>query len=278
MSTASAGYVSERAGGVATLTFNRPEVGNAVSAEMVPGLLGFFRGARSDPSVRCIIIKGVGKHFSTGGDLATYGRLLQAGPDALQREFEARLTQVADLVEAVLAFDRPIIAAVKGAVAGAGLMFALAADFVIADESAMFLFSHQKVGLPPDGGVSWLLPRLVGHRTASRLILTAARVMAAEAERIGLVSQLVASDRLEQEAADFAAPFVTAPQAAVKYAKSLLRSSLETDAAQHLRAERAAIVACVGDPDFAEGVTSFLEKRQARFPSTMESGDSGKDS
>jgi 2-(1,2-epoxy-1,2-dihydrophenyl)acetyl-CoA isomerase len=258
-------YKIEEHGGIATLVFNRPDVGNAISPEMVPGLTAFFTGAQSNPAIRCIVIRGEGKHFSTGGDVAGFARALEMDKTKLQAQFDQRLAATGEMVEAVLAFDRPIIAAVRGAAAGAGLMFALAADFVIADETALFMFSHLRISLPPDGGVSWLLPRLVGPRTATRLVLTAAAVGAAEALQLHLINKITAVDVLEAETLKFAGRFADSPQAAIKAAKRLLRISAANTAHAQLEFERLSIVDCVANPDFAEGVGAFLEKRRANF-------------
>jgi 2-(1,2-epoxy-1,2-dihydrophenyl)acetyl-CoA isomerase len=263
------GYHIDRREGVATLSFDRPAAGNAISPEMVAGLTTFFEAARSDPGVRCIIVRGEGKHFSAGGDLAAFAQAIAFGPEALRAQFDTRLAAAGRLAKAVIDFDRPIVACVRGGVAGAGLLFVLAADLVVADESAFLLFSHQRVGLPPDCGVSWLLPRVVGSREASRLILTAARIEASEALRLGLVSRLVPSADLEPEVDKLAHRLAGAPQAAMRSAKVLLRRSSSTSLADQLDDERAGIVACVGDPDFTEGVQAFMEKRAAVFPSTL---------
>jgi 2-(1,2-epoxy-1,2-dihydrophenyl)acetyl-CoA isomerase len=262
-------YLVEQSGGVLSLTFNRPEHGNAIPAASVTPLTDLFKAAKADPAVRCILIAGKGKHFSTGGDLNAFARDIAEGPAFLAESFSGRLESLAGLVEAVVGFDRPIVAAVRGGVAGAGLLYTLAADIVIGDETAFFLFSHQRVGLSPDGGVSYLLPRVVGLRQATRLIFTAAKVDAEEARQIGLLTSIVSAESLEAEAAKTAARFAKSPQRAIKLAKGLLGASLGSSLRDQLRAEKNGIVECVQDPDFAEGVNSFIEKRPVRFPSTL---------
>lgn len=263
-------YLVEREGGVLRLTFNRPQFGNAVPASAVLPLTAQFQAAAADETVRCILISGHGKNFSAGGNIAGFAEDIAKGPEFLKSSFEERLTRLAGLVRAVINFDKPIIAAVRGGVAGAGLLFALAADLVIADETAFFLFAHQLMGLTPDAGVSYLLPRAVGLRQAKRLVLTAARLDANEAKQIGLINRLVNPDMLQAEAAKAAAKFAKGPRRAVHAAKALLEASLEADLAMQLQAETRALVACVQDPDFAEGVQAFVERRPVRFPSATE--------
>ncbi|MEJ7926207.1 enoyl-CoA hydratase-related protein [Sphingobium sp. AN641] len=263
-------YLVDRADGVLTLSFNRPAQGNAIPQEAVPGLTELFASISSDPTVRVLLVRGEGAHFSAGGDVRSFARAIEQPVEARRSDFTSRLNAVRGMVEAYLSIEVPVIAACQGAVAGAGLMFALGADYVVADETVTFLFSHQRVGLPPDGGVSLLLPRVVGQRRAAELILTAARVGADEAFRIGLATRIVAASELASEAAAQAKRFARAPVGAVRQAKKLVASSGEQSAAAQLSAERDAIVEAVGTADFEEGVRAFIEKRQAVFPSASD--------
>lgn len=258
----------QRDQGVLTVTFNRPEFGNAIPPEMVAELTTLFTAARGDPSVRAVLIRGEGPHFCAGGDVRGFKRSLEQSAAERQAEFGRRLDAAKAMVESYMALEVPVVAACQGAVAGAGLMFALAADIVLADQTVAFLFSHQRVGLPPDGGVSLLLPKVVGRRQAAELILTAARVEASEALRLGLASRLVESAELQSEGEKQAQRLARGPAAAVRLAKRLLAEGETRSASAQLDAERDAIVQAVGDADFEEGVLAFLEKRSPRFPST----------
>jgi 2-(1,2-epoxy-1,2-dihydrophenyl)acetyl-CoA isomerase len=263
-------FLIDLTGGVLRLTFNRPEFSNAISREMVPLLIELFRNAQITTSVRCILVAGSGTVFSAGGDVAGFAKSLYQGTEVLQADFAGRLSNLKTLVEAVVAFDRPIVAVVRGAAAGAGLLYPLVADFVIGDESAAFVFAHQRVGLSPDGGVTSLLPLAVGARMARMLLLTAANVNAAEALRLGILHQIVPADTLEEESLKVAQRFSRAPQQAIVSAKRLIGAAAKNDLTAQLDAETREIVACVGDPDFAEGVRAFVEKRKAIFPSTRD--------
>jgi 2-(1,2-epoxy-1,2-dihydrophenyl)acetyl-CoA isomerase len=263
-------FLVELEAGVLRLTFNRPEAGNSIPPGTVPALRELFEQAQATPSVRCILISGKGKMFSAGGDVAGFSRSLAQDAAARQADFAERLPRLAKLVEVVAAFDRPIVAAVRGAAAGAGLLYPLVADVVIGDDSATFVFAHQRVGLSPDGGVTALLPAVVGERMARMLLLTAAKVDAPEALRLGILHRIVPAEALDSESLKTAQRLARAPQRAVTLAKQLLKGASAKPLAEQLDAETAGIVACVGDADFSEGVRAFMEKRSAIFPSAQD--------
>jgi 2-(1,2-epoxy-1,2-dihydrophenyl)acetyl-CoA isomerase len=152
------------------------------------------------------------------------------------------------------------------------MMLTLTADLVIGDDTATFIFAQRRVGLSPDGGISYFLPRIVGARAAARLVLTAASVRASEALGLHLLSEVVPAARLHTRVDELAADFARAPQQAVQHAKSLLRRSASSTMAEQLTAERDAIRLLVGTADFAEGVRAFTERRPASFPSCQEQG------
>ena len=172
-------------------------------------------------------------------------------------------------METILAFDRPIVVSVRGAAAGAGLFYPLAADYVIGDPTAIFIFAHQGVALCPDNGVSALLPLVVGQRMARSLVLTAARVKSDEALRLGILHRIVPQEELEAEASAAALRLARAPRRAVIVAKKLMNEFSGRSISEQLDAEMNGIVACVGDADFEEGVRAFLDKRTPNFPSAQ---------
>jgi 2-(1,2-epoxy-1,2-dihydrophenyl)acetyl-CoA isomerase len=157
----------------------------------------------------------------------------------------------------------------KPEVAGAAVAYPLGADIALAEPNTRFVFPHQRLALPPDGGLSYLLPRAVGLRKATELVLTAAVVEAEEAVRLGMVSRIVPSDTLQSEAMALAERLSRAPRLAVRRARALLKGSLDHTLHEQLIAERDAIAEAVADPDFEEGVRAFIEKRRAVFPSTQ---------
>lgn len=265
METERDAFLVDRADGVLTLSFNRPDHGNAVPSAAVPLLADLFRSIATDDSVRAIVVRGEGKHFSAGGDVKGFALSLAQSVEDRRADFFGRLDRLKGLVEAYLALDKPVIAACRGGVAGAGLMYALGADYVLADDTAAFVFAHQRVGLIPDSGVSYLLPRVVGERRAIELVLNAGKIDAAEAQRIGIVSRIVEAGALDAEAQKLASKLARGPSAVMRAAKSLIRASVTTPLSSHLAAERDAIVDCVGNPAFAEGIGAFLDKRPADF-------------
>lgn len=261
-------YLVEVVQGVLRLSFNRPELGNAIPAQAVPTLISLFHAAQNEPSIRSILIRGEGRMFSAGGDVGAFKRSLSQSKTERQADFLERMPRLRALVEAVTIFDRPIIASIRGAAAGAGLLYPLAADLVIGDPTANFVFAHQRIGLSPDGGVTLLLPQIVGQRMARMLMLTAAKVDADEALRIGMLHRIVSAETLEDEAMQSAVRLARAPQRAIRLAKTMLMAARSRTTREILDAESAGIVECVGDDDFTEGVGAFTEKRSAIFPST----------
>ena len=263
----SSAFRAEIADGILHLTFTRPEAGNAIPTEAVPALRTLIAGINSDTRVRAVLVRGEGRNFSAGGDLKGFERALEQSPDALRADFKRRLAILGELVEAYISLEVPVVAACRGGVAGAGMMYALGADVVLADDTVKFVFAQQRVGLTPDGGISYLLPRIVGARRASQLVLTGASVDAPEALNLGLISRITPADDLDAQAEKQALRLAQSAQGTMRRAKRLLAGSMATPLAEQLALERAAIVECVGDPDFAEGVRAALEKRVAAFPS-----------
>jgi 2-(1,2-epoxy-1,2-dihydrophenyl)acetyl-CoA isomerase len=263
-------YLVDLTNGVLRLSFNRPEFGNAMHQTAALGLAKLFRDAQQSQQVRSILIRGEGRNFSAGGDVAGFARSLEQDVPTRQADFARRLSNLRALVEAVHAFDRPLVVSVRGAAAGAGLFYPLAADYVIGDPTALLVFAHQSIGLCPDNGVSALLPQVVGQRMARSLLLTAARVKADEALRLGLIHRIVLPEELEAEAIEIACRMARAPRRATVLAKRLVNESSSRGLlSEQLDAEMNGIVACVGDDDFEEGVRAFLQKRKPNFPSAQ---------
>jgi 2-(1,2-epoxy-1,2-dihydrophenyl)acetyl-CoA isomerase len=250
--------------GVALLTLNRPEKLNATTDEMTGALSAHLRAATTDDEVSSIVLTGAGKAFCAGGDL---DRLMTPDerPLAATVAFTRRLMDIPELLHSS---PKPSVAAVNGACAGAGLSWACAADIRIAGESAVFTTAFLRAGRAGDYGLAWTLPRIVGDGQARRMLLLGARVTAAEALRIGLVSAVVPDDELLDAAraaagtiAGWSAPAVAALKANLVDAASMdLGPYLDREAERHIRTART--------PEAAEAVTALVEKRTPRLRPT----------
>jgi 2-(1,2-epoxy-1,2-dihydrophenyl)acetyl-CoA isomerase len=246
-------------GGVARLTLARPEAGNALD----PALARALRDAASslDDRVRVVVLRAEGRAFCVGGDLAFMrdcGDEVTAGVYGLASDFHAAL-------EALARLDAPVITAVQGVAAGGGMSMAIAGDLVVAAESAWFTMAYTAAGLSPDGGSTWTLPRLVGVRRATELMLLNERLSAAQALELGLVSRVVPDAELEAAVDDLASRLAAGPTGAYGEVKRLLRASWAASFEDQLAAETDAISSRAGSPDGREGIGAFLEKRAPRF-------------
>lgn len=248
-------------GGIATITLNRPAAANTVTADLARALLQAAITCDTDPTIRCVVLTGNGKLFCGGGDI---GAFMQAGD-----EISALLSELAGVlhmaVSRLMRMNKPLLTLVNGPAAGAGLSLAISGDVVIAAQSAHFTAAYGGVGLTPDGGMSWLLPRLVGMRRAQEMILTNRRITADEAAAIGLVTRIVPDADLSEEGARQAALLATSATRAIGGARALLLESYTTTLEGHLERETRSIAAAGGSSEFREGVNAFLAKRKPDF-------------
>ncbi|MEP6942208.1 MAG: enoyl-CoA hydratase-related protein [Betaproteobacteria bacterium] len=258
---------SSRDGAVATLTLNRPASLNALDLDMIEALVAQTTALAADPSVRCVIVNGAGKHFMAGGDIRWFASELSLSPEARQQRFAAIITRVHAVIESIHRMPQPVIASVHGAVAGFGLSLLGACDLAIAADDAYFTSAYRHIGSTPDGGSTWTLPRLVGTRKAMEMVLLAPRFNAAEALRIGLVNSIVGCDELAAATTAMAEAIASGPPLAIANAKRLINQSLGRSLSEQLAAEAASFGACAATDDFAEGIRAFLEKRPPRFES-----------
>ncbi len=251
------------ADGVHTITMNRPDVLNAFNGPLLSELTAALKAAEKDADVRVVVITGSGRAFSSGQDLgdlkAKYvpGHVPDLGAD-LKKRYDP-------CVKFMRRMSKPVIAAVNGVAAGAGCSIALACDFRLASEHAMFIEVFVNVGLVPDSASTWTLPRLVGWGRAMELCCTGRPVKAEEAHAIGLVSSVSAADDFEAAIAKFAGRLASLPPRAIELTKRLLNDSYGSTLEQQLEAEAFAQDTAGRTSDHFEGVTAFLEKRTPEF-------------
>lgn len=255
--------------GILTLRLNRPEALNALSGELAVALREAVTVAEADDAVRCVILTGNGRGFCAGGDLAEiaaeFGAATAEGGMTAAAALEGVRRDSAPLMDALLGFSKPLVAAVNGACAGAGLGLAMAADVIVAAETATFTVVFTRRGLVPDFGVTHLLPRLVGLRAARELCLLGDAVPAARARELGLVTQVAPDAELAEAALGWARRLADAAPVALRLTKRLLAETFELDARQAVEREFAAQALCLTTADALEGMTAFLQKRAPRF-------------
>ncbi len=253
----------DRSAGIATITLNRPDVLNSINFEMWHGLLDAFRAVTDDPADRCVVVRGTGRAFCSGADLSDAAE--DRGAAGVGRTHIDNMRKIAEVALALHELPKPVVSAVHGIAAGAGLNLALGADIIVASTEARFCQIFARRGLSIDFGGSWLLPRLVGLHKAKELTLLGEMVDAEEAHRIGLVNRLAAADDFEEVVGDVARRLADGPPIALAASKRLLNAGLSSSMAEALEAE--SFVQCVnfGTRDAVEAVMAFLEKRPATF-------------
>jgi 2-(1,2-epoxy-1,2-dihydrophenyl)acetyl-CoA isomerase len=251
--------IVERGDGVEIVTLNRPDALNSLNAPMKRELLDVLKAATRDSAVRCLILTGNGRAFCAGQDLK---ERQEPGATDLAAELRHHYNPI---VRSLRRLEKPVVAAVNGVAAGAGCSLAIACDILIASEKASFIEVFTKVGLVPDTGSSWFLPRLVGYARAAEMVFTADPVDAATAERIGLVNRVVAAEQLMPEARALGLRLAAAPPLALALAKRALNRALESDLDSALDHEAQLQGIAGRSRDHAEGVAAFVEKRQPRF-------------
>jgi 2-(1,2-epoxy-1,2-dihydrophenyl)acetyl-CoA isomerase len=246
-------------GPVATLTLDRPEALNALTVPMKVALREALERIAADRSVRAVILTGAGRGFCAGQDLAE-----REQPDAAPLDVEVR-ERYNPIIRALRSMDQPVIAAVNGVAAGAGASLAFACDVRIAAEGARLVLAFGRIGLVPDSGATWFLPRLVGRARAAEMALVGDAVDAADALRIGLVSKVVPAEALLAEARAIADKIAASAPSAIARTKHALDRSWSLDLDSTLDDEARLQGEAGATADHAEGLTAFREKRPPRF-------------
>ncbi|MDO6459679.1 enoyl-CoA hydratase [Granulosicoccaceae sp. 1_MG-2023] len=256
----------EAANGVAYLTMNRPEARNALSMEMRSRLLEVFQRLESDDSIRCVVLRGAGEHFMAGGDVKSFMDFTQHTPQQRRLNFINRIhAGLNGLIYTMRRLNKPVIASVSGASAGAGVSLALACDMVIAAEDAFFTLAYSHIACSPDGGATYFLPRLVGTKKAMEIALLGERFSAAEAARIGMINRVVPGAELAAQTDKLAQRLAAGPARAYGNIKQLILQSSENSLEQHLQCEAETFGDTVMAEDWIEGVKAFNEKRKPQY-------------
>jgi 2-(1,2-epoxy-1,2-dihydrophenyl)acetyl-CoA isomerase len=255
----------DSADGVTTLTLDRPKSLNALDRELALALRDAVYAAERSSDVRCLVIRG-GEHFMAGGDLRWFSEQIQ-GKSSTEKHaiFEGFIGEVHPIIVSLRRMPKPVVASVRGAAAGFGLSLALACDMVLAAHDAYFTLAYSLIGASPDGGSTFALSRVVGAKKAMEIALLGERFDAAAAERLGIVNRVVPAAALEAETAKLAHRLAAGPVQAYARTKALLNGAHGASLETQLEREAAAFAQCAAEPDFAEGLAAFLEKRRARF-------------
>jgi 2-(1,2-epoxy-1,2-dihydrophenyl)acetyl-CoA isomerase len=258
-------------GHVAVLSFNRPERRNALSSSMYDGFGRALPQIERDPAVRVLLVTGEGGAFCAGGDVKgmhennTSGGADEAAPTSLEDRVAWLRSRQALVSLALRQLPMPVIAALPGAAAGAGLSMALAADLRIAAERAVLVTAFANVGASGDFGTSWFLPRIVGEAKAKELMYLSPRLTAAEAADIGLVNRVLADDGFAEAALAFCHDLASRAPIALRYMKENVNRALGSTLAEALDAEASAMVRTMGTADHREAAAAFVEKRPPVF-------------
>ena len=254
--------IYEKRSGKVTITLNRPRALNALNREIIDDLFTALKEAAADPEVRVLILTGTGRAFCFGADVSEFTR--QIGPGNLAPAI-LLLQKVQEIIRFLIDTPKPVIAALNGFATGLGLDLALACDLRIAAERAKLAEAFISMGLVPDGGGTFFLPRLVGLAKAAEMIFTGEPLSAVEAERIGLLNRVVPTEELPKAIDILADKLIKSPSLALGLAKQALWKNLQGSLASALREEARNQRVCLASGDHREAVQAFLEKRDPVF-------------
>lgn len=249
------------ADGIATVTLNRPDKGNAIDLGMAQRLSDVAIACDEDPSVRCVVLKAAGKMFCVGGDIGAFGAASQSVPALLK----SITTPMHSAIARFMRMEKPLVCAIQGPAAGAGLGFALMGDIVIAAKAAHFTMAYTAIGLTPDGATTWLLPRLVGMRVAQEMAATNRRITSDEAVSLGLITRALDEAQFAEDVAKTAQAFRNASTTALGTVRRLLLSSFSETLESHMETEARSISDAARGAHGREGIKAFLEKRKPLF-------------
>ena len=255
----------ESAAGIATVTFNRPKVINALDTSMREGLEAALDRLEAEPGARVVVLKGSGGGFMAGGDIKFFTEITSLAPKERVRRFERFIHHVHPLILRLRRLRAPVIASVHGPVAGIGMSFLMACDLAIAAEDSFYTLAYCHLGTSPDGGSTFFLPRTLGMKRVMEVALLGDRIDAKTALAWGLVNWVVPTAELGDRTMVLARRLASGPAEAYAATKRLLAQSLGSSLETQLQAELENFARCTGTEDFAEGVAAFIAKRPPKF-------------
>lgn len=262
---ATAALLAEQRDGVLTLTLNRPDVLNSLTLAMMKGLLDALRKAEKDKGIRCVVITAAGRAFCAGADLGDLQRRQAEAPFSLGDELRGHFNP---LIAQIRRMEKPVVGAVNGLAAGAGASLILASDLKVCSEKATFINAFVKVGLVPDSGMTFYMPRFLGLSLALEHAWTARPITAQQALRCGWVNRVVPAEKLAEETAALTSELAKAPPLAVALTKRAINRSLENGLEAQMEYEAQLQEILGKTKDHQEGVKAFLAKRPPQFEGT----------
>jgi 2-(1,2-epoxy-1,2-dihydrophenyl)acetyl-CoA isomerase len=251
--------------GIARMTFDRPVARNAMTSDIIQAMIAFLRGLEYNQDVRAILIAGKGDNFMAGGDIKGMAGVLAESEEYRRANLEQRAVDAAPLFLTLERLPQPVVVSARGFAAGVALSFIAGADLTIVSNNAQFLLAHVGIGLCPDGGTTWHVPRAIGVRKAKELAFFGDRFDAEEALRMGLVNRIVPDAELEDQTEKLLKRLVSAPSVSIAQSKYLINRAAGVSLADQLAAEGKSLGLCGQSLDFSEGVKAFLEKRKPAF-------------
>lgn len=256
----------EKKGSVGYLVMNRPSMLNVLDYDMMLGLRAASQELKDDEAIKCVVVTGAGDHFMAGGDITYFKQLVDAyaveGDSAYPNDI---FDNVHGVIRNIVSMNKPVIACVKGAVAGFGLSLMLSCDLVVAADDCVFSVAYCHIGTTPDGGLTYFLPRAVGQKKAMELILTGDKFSSQQALSWGMLNRVGASADVGEIVDQLAAQLCRSPQQVLRRSKKLLTKTFDVSLGEQLDNEADYFQRCMLESDFTEGVTAFSERRLAKF-------------